>query len=140
MCLCDKWKPSFLPLLIFDWRTFSRQVRALWWRQWVKNQVSTNQNSRNRWCLIVRRTICKRVLSIKFSCDHILMSCHISYNRTQQRKLKEFRHLNSLQRKIFKSLLYLIAWTLCFYNLPPLDIFQTSYLAEILHIWWHHKK
>ena len=31
----------------------------------VKNQVSTNQNSRNRWCLIVRRTICI-LLIIKF--------------------------------------------------------------------------
>ena len=25
--------------------------------QWAKSQVSTNQNSRNRWCLIVRHTI-----------------------------------------------------------------------------------
>ena len=57
-CLCDNWKPSFLPLLIFDWRTFSMQVTAWWWRKSEKNQVSTNQNSRNRWCLIVRRTIC----------------------------------------------------------------------------------
>ena len=58
-CLCDNWKPSFLPLLILDWRTFSRRVTALWWRQWAENQVSTNQNSRNRWwCLIVKRTIC----------------------------------------------------------------------------------
>ena len=29
------------------------------WRQSAKNQGSTNQNSRNRWCLIVRRTIWK---------------------------------------------------------------------------------
>ena len=29
-CLSDSWKPSFLPLLIFDWRTFSRRVTA-WW-------------------------------------------------------------------------------------------------------------
>ena len=43
----------------FDWCTFSRQVTARWWRQWVKNQVLTNQNSRNMWCLIVRRSICK---------------------------------------------------------------------------------
>ena len=28
---------------------------------WAKNQVSTNQNSRNRWCKIVRRTICKNM-------------------------------------------------------------------------------
>ena len=59
-CLCDNWKPSFSPLLIFDRRTFSRRVTTRWWRQAVKNQVSTstNQNSRNWWCLIVRRTIC----------------------------------------------------------------------------------
>ena len=57
-CLWDNLKPSFLPHLIFNWRTFSSQVAACWWRQWARNQVSTNQNSRNRWCHIVRRTIC----------------------------------------------------------------------------------
>ena len=57
-CLCDNWKPSFLPLLILDWRTFSRRVTSRWWRQWAKYQVPTNQNSRNKRCLIVRRTIC----------------------------------------------------------------------------------
>ena len=41
-CLCDNWKPSFLPHLIFNWRTFSRRVTARWWRQWAKNQVLTN--------------------------------------------------------------------------------------------------
>ena len=49
-CLCDSCTSSFLPLLIFDWRTFSRRVTTRWWRQSAKNQVSTNQNS---------RTICK---------------------------------------------------------------------------------
>ena len=58
-CLCQNWKPSFLPRLIFNWRTFLKQVTALWWRQWAKNQVSTNQNWRNRWCQIVRQTLCK---------------------------------------------------------------------------------
>ena len=28
--LCDNWKPSFLPRLIFNWRTFSRRVTAPW--------------------------------------------------------------------------------------------------------------
>ena len=32
-CLCDNWKPSFLPLLIFEWHTFSRRVTVRWWRQ-----------------------------------------------------------------------------------------------------------
>ena len=50
--------PAFLPLLILDWRTFSGRVTTRWWSQWAKNQVSANQNSRNRWCLIARRTIC----------------------------------------------------------------------------------
>ena len=58
-CLCDNWKPSFLHLLIFNWRIFSRRVTARWWRQWAKNQVLTKQNSRNRWCQIVRQTVCK---------------------------------------------------------------------------------
>ena len=57
-CLCDNWKPSFLPLLIFNWRTFSGWVTARWWRQWAKNQVLTSQNSRNKWFQIGRRTIC----------------------------------------------------------------------------------
>ena len=57
-CLCDNCTPSFLSLLIFDWRTFSKRVTARWWRQSAKNQVSTNQNWRNRWCVIVRRSIC----------------------------------------------------------------------------------
>ena len=50
--------PVFFPRLIFNWRTFLRRVRAHWWRQWEKIQVSTNQNSRNRWCQIVRGTAC----------------------------------------------------------------------------------
>ena len=54
----DEDVPIGLPLLILDWCTFSRQVTARWWRQWAKNQVSTNQNSRHRWCFIVRRTVC----------------------------------------------------------------------------------
>ena len=57
-CLCDNWQPSFLLLLILDWRTFSRRVTTRWWRQWAKTQVPTNQNWRNRWCLIVRPTMC----------------------------------------------------------------------------------
>ena len=45
--LCDNWKPSFWPLLIFNWRTFSRPVAARWWRHWAKNQLLTNQHWRN---------------------------------------------------------------------------------------------
>ena len=32
-CLCHNWKPNFLPLLIFDWHTFSMQVTARRWHQ-----------------------------------------------------------------------------------------------------------
>ena len=46
-----------------NWRTFSRRVTARWWCQWAKNQVPTNQNSRNRWCQIVRGTICYNLTS-----------------------------------------------------------------------------
>ena len=28
-CLCDNWKSSFLPLLVFDWCSFSRWVTAV---------------------------------------------------------------------------------------------------------------
>ena len=41
------WKNNFLPPLIFNWRTFSRRATARWLRQWAKNQVLANQNSRN---------------------------------------------------------------------------------------------
>ena len=56
-CFSDNWKPSFLPRLIFNWRSFSRRVTVRWWRQWAKIQVLTNQNSRNRWYQIVRGTV-----------------------------------------------------------------------------------
>ena len=56
-CLCGNWKPNFLSRLIFNWRTFSRRVTARWYHQWAKNQVSTKQNSENRWCQIVRWAI-----------------------------------------------------------------------------------
>ena len=59
-CLFDNWKPSFLPPLIFNWRTFSRQVTVHWSHGWAKNQVLTNQNSRNSWYQIVRWTICSK--------------------------------------------------------------------------------
>ena len=49
-CFCDYWKLSLLSRLILNWCTFSRWVTARWWRQWVKNQVPINLNSRNRWC------------------------------------------------------------------------------------------
>ena len=58
MCLWDILKRSSLPRLIFNWHTFSRWVTSRWWRQWAKNQVPTNEDSRNRWCHIVRHTIC----------------------------------------------------------------------------------
>ena len=29
-CLCDNWKPSFVPCLTFNWRTFSKPVIARW--------------------------------------------------------------------------------------------------------------
>ena len=43
---------------MFNWRTFSRRVTAPWSRGWAKNQVLTNQNSRNSLCQTVRGTIC----------------------------------------------------------------------------------
>ena len=54
---CDSWKPSFLLRLIFKWRIFSRRVTARWSSGRAQNQVSTNQNLRNSWPLIARRTI-----------------------------------------------------------------------------------
>ena len=34
--VCDSWKHRFLPHLIFNWRTFSRRVTALWSRDGQK--------------------------------------------------------------------------------------------------------
>ena len=36
-----------MPRFIFNWRTFFRRVTAPWSRGWAKNQVLTNQNSKN---------------------------------------------------------------------------------------------
>ena len=44
---------KFLTRLMFNCRIFWRRVTTRWWRQWAKNQVSTNENSRKRWCQIV---------------------------------------------------------------------------------------
>ena len=87
-CLCDNWKPSFFPRLIFNWCTFSRRFIARWWRQWAKNQVWTNQNLRNRWCQIARGTICSAIFkdSVLFKetqssieIDVIAVKKHISF-------------------------------------------------------------
>ena len=48
---------------LFNWRTFLRQVAARWSCRGAKNQVSTNQNSKNRWYQILRGTICKLISS-----------------------------------------------------------------------------
>ena len=62
-CLCDNWKPSFLPCLKFNRCTFSRRVTGRWSRGWARNQVTTNQNLRNSWGQIARRTICNYPIS-----------------------------------------------------------------------------
>ena len=62
--MCN-WKFSFLPRLICNWGIFSRRVTARWSRGQVKNQLSTNQNSRYRWCQIVRGTICQGKIACK---------------------------------------------------------------------------
>ena len=58
--VCENWKTSFLPRLIFNWRTFSRRGAARSSRGGGGggDQVMTNQNSINRWCQIARGTIC----------------------------------------------------------------------------------
>ena len=53
------WQLETQLRLVFNWRTFSRRVTARWWRQWAKNQVWSNQNSRKRRRQMVRRTIWK---------------------------------------------------------------------------------
>ena len=63
---------SVLPWRVFMWQLETQLFASSYiWLAYIfeasystvvtssaKNQVSTNQNSRNRWCLIVRRTIC----------------------------------------------------------------------------------
>ena len=52
-CLCDNWKPGFLPCFIINYRKFSRQLKARWSNGEQKinrsNQM-TIQNTRNKWC------------------------------------------------------------------------------------------
>ena len=71
-CLCDNWKPSFLPPLIFNCHTFSRYVTARWWCPWAKNQMLTNQISRNRCDQIVRQTIFSFNVKPKMAMDMLL--------------------------------------------------------------------
>ena len=51
------WNSAFCLALYLTGEHF-RGVTARWWRQWAKNQKLTNQNSRSRWCNIVRGTVC----------------------------------------------------------------------------------
>ena len=104
-CLwCDSWKPSFLPLLIFDWRTFSRRVLARWWRQSAKNQVSTNQNSRNRWRLIVRHTIWLQCLN--WLIEQLIMDCF------------DFIFISTEDLAYFISIFSLVSWFVLFLAAP----------------------
>ena len=57
-CLFNKLISNFLSHLLFNCHIFLRRVTALWWRGSAKNKLWTNQNSRNNWYQIVRRTIC----------------------------------------------------------------------------------
>ena len=59
--------PPFCLTLYLSGVHFLR-VTASWWRQWAKNQIWTNQNSRNRWCQIARGTICvsQKIESVQF--------------------------------------------------------------------------
>ena len=80
--LRDNWKPSFLPFLILNCRTFSRQITVRWWRQWAKNQVLTNQNLRNMWCQIVRRIIWYTLITEYFkNCFQILLLVLVKFKQ-----------------------------------------------------------
>ena len=80
VCFCDNWKSSFFHRLIFNWRTFLRWVAAHLWRQWAKNQVSTNQNSRNRWCQIVWGTAYQKF--VRTHALSVFTSCNSENKRT----------------------------------------------------------
>ena len=91
-CLCDNWKPSFLALLLLNWHTFSRQVSARSWREWVKNHVLTNQNSRNRGCQIVRRTI-------YFKQNNSIMYALVSYDVVLSQKKWKLKEVSAFSVK-----------------------------------------
>ena len=63
-CLCDNWKPRFCLFLDLTGVHFRGELQHFGDVSEQKNQVLTNQNSRNSWCQIVRRTI-KHTLKTK---------------------------------------------------------------------------
>ena len=65
-----------------------------------------------------------------FSCDHVLS--HI----IQQNLAVEIEWLSSLKFPATQN--FQIPAVINY--LPPLNFVQTSYLAEILYIWWYHPK
>ena len=98
--VCDNWKSSFLPRLIFNWRTFSRWITARWSRGWAKNQLLANQNSRNSWCQIVRGTICYRTPPVAASeCRRRDINDGIFYNEKEKK--------SSIAKKVIREIFLL---------------------------------
>ena len=106
-CVCDNWKPSLLPRLIFSWRTFTRRITApLVTGGWAKYQVLTNQNSRNSWCQIVRGTMLQNTSGCCFwkkmdAEDEILMMGYLLMRKRsnhQQRKKWSGKYFCSITR------------------------------------------
>ena len=73
--------PAFCLAIHLTGVHFRGELQHVWWRQWANSQVLTNQNSSNRWCQVVRRTIC--LLAVwKFSCNrcaNIFWYCYYSF-------------------------------------------------------------
>ena len=122
--LCDNWNVNFLPRFIFNWRTFSRRVSVCWWRQWAKNQVSTNQKTRNRWYQIVRQTKCVSTLFI--TNNHALI--HLKWNEN----LVNIRKSQSIMTRIVCKTLFCF---LCLYQLLQLLKTVLFWLEFTLSFW-----
>ena len=94
-CLVNKFISKFLPRLF---NLEFREVTAHWSRGWVKNQVWTNQNSRNNWYRIVRRTHFTRDLGFYGSlAPGSLMS---RWNHTLSQGLSESKRLKELSKAV----------------------------------------
>ena len=116
---------SFLPRLIFNWRTFSRWVTVRWSRGWAKSQVLANQNPRNSWCQIVRGSICYRTppvaASEKDGCRSRDINDGIFYNE-KEKKLSIAKRVIREIFFLYHSLSFVV--TLCHlsYHLLSLDL------------------
>ena len=98
--LCDNCIPSFLHLLIINWRTFSRRVTARWWHQSAKNQqkISVDQSELETSVVSHCQMYCRLIWNLKQGLTvkyfHVLKICDwCHYNKMWRHDSNAWRHI-----------------------------------------------